>query len=619
MKSAAKSTSDAEHIVTEVSKIVHAKAGIQLGDKQKTMVQSRVAKRMIELNIADTDSYLSYLSQNLEKETEALVSLLTTHHTYFFREFEHFRYLEANALPEIIKKVRSSGRKKIRIWSAACSRGHEVYTISMFLSHTLARLAPELSYEILGTDIDPASVAVARNGVYHWNELKSAPSVYLGNHWARGTAEISDYAKAKLSIKEPCKFEVGNLFQLGSIAKAHEPFDIIFCRNVFIYFNPTQIKEVTSQLLRMLAPHGYLFIGLSESIRGLGTASDCVGPSIFRHPAPQIAPAQQTERNAPSKVIPIPVAKPSEILRVLCVDDSPVIIKVLEKILQRSQGFEIVATAANGVEAAEVLKKTKVDLMTLDIHMPVQTGLEYLRANFGPNHPPVVMISSVSREDAELAIKCLDAGASDYIEKPALANLKERADEIRAKLWMVHQSKAPSQSNSLAKSFAKSASISDADKKIRVILASPGDKAKIEWLCKQWTPTQPPVLVLFHRDTALVPQLATETSKSLSRKVDFFGGAEDFLKTPLRSGSITFCDASKGLGTHSSRFQKPTCSLLALGSPSKEAVDLLIKSKEAQVLVEQSIPGVSATDLTPYTSFGYLSDEFLAKAKVPNG
>ncbi len=417
-------------VVSEVSRIVSKISGIQLNERQHSMVRSRLTRRIAQLGLSNEAEYFAHLQRNTEAEIAALVSLLTTHHTYFFREFSHFEYLERAGLERVARAALNRSDKTLRVWSAACSRGHEVYSLAMFLSYHLPRISPDLSYEILGTDIDPESVAIAKNGVYRWDELKDAPLRYMGAHWARGTGEISDFVKAKASIKSKCRFEALNLLHLQDDTAAR-PFDLIFCRNVFIYFNPTQTKEITRHLLKRLPPHGLFFVGISESLSNMGLPLSIVGPSIYAVPT-----------TMPAGVAPvaIPASQP-QILKVLCVDDSPTILAMLKRVLTPDKGFEVVATAINPIEAAKLLKEISVDALTMDIHMPEQTGLEYLERNFNESHPPVVMVSTVSRDDPEVAAKCLRAGASDYIEKPTLATLGERGNEIRSKLWSAWRSR----------------------------------------------------------------------------------------------------------------------------------------------------------------------------------
>lgn len=125
---------DYSSIVGKVSAIVSQLAGIQLGEKQSQMVESRLKVRMIKLGIETPDAYLAYLETHKDSETQALLSLMTTHHTYFFREFSHFEYLQTEGLAKAIASIRARGDNKLRVWSAACSRGQEVYSIAMFLN-----------------------------------------------------------------------------------------------------------------------------------------------------------------------------------------------------------------------------------------------------------------------------------------------------------------------------------------------------------------------------------------------------------------------------------------------------------------------------------------------------
>ncbi|MEQ1723553.1 MAG: CheR family methyltransferase, partial [Pseudobdellovibrio sp.] len=186
-----------DEAVKEVSKIVSGIAGIQLGEKQYSMVESRLKSRMSKLSLNTSDEYLAYLKNHEESETEALLSLMTTHHTYFFREFSHFEHILNNHLKNLIAEAEKRGDKKIRIWSAACSRGQEAYSLAMFFDFHLKHLAPHIDFEIWGTDIDPESVEIAKNGVYKTEELNRSPAMYVGQHWVQGKNHVKEYSKVK--------------------------------------------------------------------------------------------------------------------------------------------------------------------------------------------------------------------------------------------------------------------------------------------------------------------------------------------------------------------------------------------------------------------------------------
>jgi chemotaxis protein methyltransferase CheR len=269
MRSASKvfspvSADNDQDLVRIVSDIVGKITGIQLGTREANMVKSRLSTRMSELGLTSPHDYLRHLDANRVSESSALVSLLTTHHTYFFREYAQFDYLIASGLNQIIQAAKLDGRKHLRIWSMACSRGQEVYSLAMFFSHHLKAIDETITFEILGTDVDPESVAIAKNGVYRWEEVKGIPSIYAAGHWARGVGEISEFVKAKPSIKSPCRFEVMNLLDLKAIDGAPQrTFDLIFCRNVFIYFELEKIKSITEAIIKRLTPGGIFNIGLS--------------------------------------------------------------------------------------------------------------------------------------------------------------------------------------------------------------------------------------------------------------------------------------------------------------------------------------------------------------------
>ena len=192
--------------IDKISKIASELTGVQLGERQRSMVETRLGRRLAQLKLKNLDEYHTYLTENFNVESRALISLLTTHHTFFFREFLHFKFLEDQAFDKLVEVARTRPDKTIRIWSAACSRGQEVYSLAMFFDKLLRERAPDVKYQILGTDVDIESVKWAQNGVYNKNEIKEVPLAYLTNNWARGTGKIADFVKVKDVLKSRCKF-----------------------------------------------------------------------------------------------------------------------------------------------------------------------------------------------------------------------------------------------------------------------------------------------------------------------------------------------------------------------------------------------------------------------------
>jgi chemotaxis protein methyltransferase CheR len=390
--------------------------------------------------------------------------------------------------------------------------------------------------------------------------------------------------------------------------------------------------------LQRLAPHGLLFIGISESIGGLELPVTARGPSIYAsqpkqsppplvpvHAAPAPAPAatrapvpsSPASRTAPAAVQPGARPKP---LRILCVDDSASIIALLRKILANEHGFEIVGTAANGLEAARQLQTLAVDLVTLDIHMPEQSGLEYLQQHWRPGHPPVVMVSSVAREDAQLALRCLEAGATDYVEKPALATFAERGEEIRTKLKAAHRAAAfaagaasrPTAVSGVDRAFARAPVIAAPDRTLRLVVAGPGDRDKLRRLVAEvGGPAQAPTLILMEGALnaldALAPALgATLASPALG---------------PLQAGRAQLGDFAALIDAARAAAAGRRVAVLVYGDITAAARERLRQWSGAHILIEDLGQGWSGSllakapgDVMPATSFAYMSTIFLAGA-----
>jgi chemotaxis protein methyltransferase CheR len=612
-------------LVEQVSNIVHRISGNRLGEKQAYMIETRVKKRMMELNFKSAKEYSEFIEKNFDKESHVLVGLITTHHTFFFREFPHFEILKLK-LPAIVKEVKKRNEKNVMIWSAACSRGHEVYSLAMFLNALLPEIDPTISFKIIGTDIDNESIKIAQNGVYHQNEIKEIPMHYLNNNWAKGSGEIAMYAKVKSQLKSKCEFKVGNLLKMSE-SVGLQKFDVIFCRNVFIYFESHQIESISKDILNRLYPHGLYFSGISEPLTSLKLELLPIGPSAYMH-KPLNKPTGLGDTTA-TNIIPMPnkvdlsgSTSAAPILKVLCVDDSPSILTLLKKILSKEQGFEVVATASNGLEAIEKMKSGQFDLMTLDIHMPEMDGLTYLQKNHTNNHPPVVIISSASRADADTAMRAFKYGASDYVEKPALTNLDERGDEIRTKLRSLAGIKTKKVNvSSFDQENAAIFKISNPENKMRFISGSFSDLAVIKKMLNDLDHSQPPTILFFEGMGEVLETMANEHQRDFKKNVVFFNDTQQVLE----ANTIYFADFKKCLQPLVSKNKDKPFSVMIFGELStfsnKVMKESLIVMKTKEVLIEdrnekynsQHPLKAMATDIVPATSFMYMSCRFLSK------
>jgi len=380
---------------------------------------------MMKLGISSFSEYLDYFKKNDASETEALISLMTTHHTFFFREFNHFEYLRNVGLEALVRSLKAKSETKIRILSAACSKGQEVYSLAMFFQYHLKALAPNMDYEIIGTDIDPESIEYAKLGTYPKEELKSVPQVYLANFW-KPDGPRSENLIVTQDLKRKVKFEVQNLLEIEKFLKGQQ-FHIIFCRNVFIYFERPQIEAIVKQFIEHLHDDGYLFVGVSESITDYGLPLRSVGISIYEKIKKQVTKVDVIESKRNIKIKPY---------QVLVIDDSKTIHALMKKILTRDQGFEIAYSAMNGREAIEYLNKNsdKVEMITLDLHMPELDGIGFLK-QYKDRSKPILIVSAIDRDDAKGPGRAaLNLGAFDYVEKPSVENIERIGNEIRSKL-----------------------------------------------------------------------------------------------------------------------------------------------------------------------------------------
>jgi chemotaxis protein methyltransferase CheR len=596
--------------VKEIADIMLQLTGVQFFDKQSGMIQSRLFKRMIELNMKEPTAYLKYLKENYSTESKVLVSLLTTHHTFFFREFFHFDFLLKEGLTKIIAELRSQNQTKIRIWSAACSQGQEVYSLALFLDYHLPLIAPDISYEILGTDIDIDCIKIAKNGVYRFEQIKEIPSLYQGKHWQKGTGDIENFVRVKDNIRSHCQFMTSNLFDMSLLMGQN--FHFIFCRNVFIYFNQIQINSVAKNMLNLLHPGGYLFLGLSESLNGVDVTVEQSGPSIYLKPKPEglakqgaFKPPVQPAAPAIEKVAPI---------RVVCVDDSPIILTLLKKILTAEYGFDVVATASNGMEAREVIQKLKPDVVTLDIHMPLMTGVDYLRQFHSDSHPPVIMVSSVSREEVEYGVESLVLGATDFIEKPSLSTLQEKSEEIRLKLRCAHSFHTQSSKEDLielVKKFKVDFSAVDNTGLVRVSVSGLGEMQKIRTMVSQMGEKFPPFVILLHGAQSFVP-LLVEKMKDL--KVQRLEDHVVLKSNHIYLASFDQCDmVNKMLSVQNH------CHFFVVGDTPPDIAAKVSRMKEITLFQEENLNLTSkssyqilqkaAFEVLPYTSLIYHSSK----------
>ncbi|MCM5558257.1 protein-glutamate O-methyltransferase CheR [Pleomorphomonas sp. JP5] len=260
-----------------LSDFVSSYSGIKMPPGKQTMLEGRLRRRLRSSGFASLDDYCTYLFDNdgLDVEAVALIDAVTTNKTDFFREPKHFDFLKRYALPALVR----NGRTSLRLWSAACSVGAEPYTAAMILADFAESSGP-LNYFVLATDLSTEVLTSARKGIYPAPMLAPVPENYMRRFVLRSSDPNSNLVRMAPAIRSKVGFARMNF--MDETYPIGEPVDVIFCRNVLIYFDkPTQAK-VLSRLCDCLAPGGYLFIGHSESITGFNLPVRTVANTIFQ-------------------------------------------------------------------------------------------------------------------------------------------------------------------------------------------------------------------------------------------------------------------------------------------------------------------------------------------------
>jgi len=254
-------------------------AGIVLGPNKRQLVQGRLARRLNELGLTSYKSYCQHVREAGPEELVGLINALTTNVTAFFRENHHFEALAAYMIPEAVERNQVS--RRIRVWSAGCSSGEEAYSIAMVAAEALPSGA-RWDLKVLATDIDSNMIAMASRGIYPLDRLEGVPQTRLRRWFRKGTGTQAGNARVE---SELARLVTCRVLNLQSSWPMHGPFDVIFCRNVMIYFDQATRERLVSRFSELLAPGGYLCLGHSESIHGSTTPFKLVGKTIYRRVA----------------------------------------------------------------------------------------------------------------------------------------------------------------------------------------------------------------------------------------------------------------------------------------------------------------------------------------------
>lgn len=261
----------------KISRFVYDLCGIHLHEGKKELVKARLGKRLREGKFKSFSEYYHYVTTpEGADELIAMIDSLSTNLTSFFREVEHFRKFR-EIIPEMIGTSNKGRIPKLRIWSAGCSTGEEPYSLAMTLREMYSD--NEIAVKIIATDISTRVVNTAIKGIYPAEKVGNISAALLKKYFQVGQGNWNGYYRVKKEIKVMIDFM---RFNLMDTIRYNDPFDIIFCRNVMIYFDKTTQSNMVSKFYECLKDGGYLFVGRSESLTGLNHHYKYVEPSVYR-------------------------------------------------------------------------------------------------------------------------------------------------------------------------------------------------------------------------------------------------------------------------------------------------------------------------------------------------
>lgn len=262
-----------------LARYITGELGIKMPDSKMSMIQSRLIRRVRELGLSSIEHYGKYLfAPGGNEEREHFINAVTTNKTDFFREPQHFQYLTGVALPSLLGATKYDSAF-IRVWSAACSSGEEPYTLAMVLSE-FSQQQRQCGFAILATDVSTKVLKMAQNGVYAEDQIAPVPFEMRTKYLLQNKNRSDRQVRIVPGLRKTVSFHQLNFMMPDYHIK--DRFDIIFLRNVLIYFDKSVQEAVVNKVCHYLNPGGYLFVSHSESLSGLKVSVKNVRASIYR-------------------------------------------------------------------------------------------------------------------------------------------------------------------------------------------------------------------------------------------------------------------------------------------------------------------------------------------------
>jgi len=261
-----------------IAQLVRNIAGIKLPESKHVMIEGRLRKRLSSLKMDSFSDYCDYLFSSPDQELSYLIDSVTTNKTDFFREPAHFTYLKNKVIPEFFAKGIGNTRS-LNVWSAGCSSGEEVYTLSMVLNEVKKQI-PSFRFSILGTDISQSILSRSKRAVYTKYEIAGIPNILRSQYLLRSRDDDKE-TLFKISPKARENIKFGQLNFMDRNYNLPEMMDVIFCRNVLIYFDKKNQEEVINKICEQANHGSYLFLGHSESLFNFDVPLEQVAPTTY--------------------------------------------------------------------------------------------------------------------------------------------------------------------------------------------------------------------------------------------------------------------------------------------------------------------------------------------------
>ncbi len=268
-------------LFVKLSTFIYDTCGIKMPPSKSTMLEARLIKRMRALGLSSFQEYCSYLFSPEGKDHELvhMIDAVTTNKTDFFREPQHFEYLLDEAVPKLMASSGAGIRRPLMVWSAACSSGEEPYTLAMVLQE-VARTRRDFSFMVLGTDISTKVLEKAKQAIYDEERIMPVPMDLRRRYLLRSKDPRKKEVRIVPELRTKVRFRWLNF--INDDFGLREKMDIIFCRNVLIYFDRTTQEKVVTRLCRHLNTGGYLFTGHSETLNGMDLPLTAVANTVSR-------------------------------------------------------------------------------------------------------------------------------------------------------------------------------------------------------------------------------------------------------------------------------------------------------------------------------------------------